>query len=191
MIKLLEAKKQFPPIKKDAWNPFYKSNYASLSNILDAIEPVLEKHGLYIRSVLRDNVLITQICELETGNVNLESCFNLPVLNDIQKIGSAITYARRYNLVAMLNLNIENDDDGNSIKEIPKLSVKKITDLIQPIKPEPISKECQNYINYINNADTLAKLKDVGTALASEPTLTKNDKDHLREIYKQKEKELK
>jgi len=186
MIKLLEAKKQFPPIKKDAWNPFYKSNYASLSNILDAIEPVLEKHGLYIRSVLRDNVLITQICELETGNVNLESCFNLPVLNDIQKIGSAITYARRYNLVAMLNLNIENDDDGNSTKETPKTEPKK-----EVKKPEPISKECQNYINYINNADTLQKLKDVGTALASEPTLTKNDKDHLREIYKQKEKELK
>jgi len=190
MKKLFEAKGEIPVIKKDANNPFFKSGYATLSNIIEVTEPILKKHGLMVTHVMQGNSLITQIWDGEKPI--LESSFLLPTNGDIQKIGSAITYAKRYNITAMLNLNIEDDDDGNAVKgTTPKLPVKKITDLIQPIKPEPISKECQNYINYINNADTLAKLKDVGTALASEPTLTKNDKDHLREIYKQKEKELK
>src|SRR5690349_16295644 len=131
MNKLFEAKKAFPEIKKDAENPFFKSKYASLGNILDVIEPVLETHGLYVRSLLDNNVLSTQICETATGNIVLESKFCLPAIADIQKIGSAITYARRYNLVAMLNLNIEEDDDGNSTK--PEVKT----------KPETISPECK------------------------------------------------
>jgi hypothetical protein len=133
--------------------------------------------------VVRDNCLITQICELETGNVNLESTFKLPELNDIQKIGSAITYARRYNLVAMLNLNIEDDDDGNATKPQPEKP--------KATKPEPISKECKAYIGYIENATTKKQLEDIATAIAGEENLTKNDKSHLREIYKTKEGTIK
>jgi len=182
MNKLFEAKKAFPVIKKDAWNPFYKSNYASLSNILDAIEPVLEKHGLYIRSILRDNVLITQICELETGNVNLESCFNLPVLSDIQKIGSAITYARRYNLVAMLNLNIENDDDGNATKETPKET--------KP-KPETITPEWKTAMALIEKTDSLGNLKIVYEQIKDSTKLTDTDKSFLNNIIKERKGKLK
>jgi len=187
MNKLFEAKKGFPVIKKDAWNPFYKSNYASLGNILDAIEPVLEKHGFYVRSVVRDNCLITQICELETGNTNLESTFKLPELNDIQKIGSAITYARRYNLVAMLNLNIEDDDDGNATKPEPK----KVEPPKTQTKPETITPECKTAMTLIEGAKDLAGLKIVYDNIKDSTKLTDTDKSFLNNIIKERKGKLK
>lgn len=178
MNSLFEAKKAFPEIKKDAVNPFFKSKYASLGNILDAIEPVLEKHGFYIRSLMESNTLTTQICLTSDGITILESKFKLPELADIQKIGSAITYARRYNLVAMLNLNIEEDDDGNATKAPSKAT-------------ETISKECKAYMGKINGAENKTDLKAIGAELAKDTKLTANDKDFLRNLYSEKDAKLK
>ena len=124
MKKLFDAKGEIPVIKKDANNPFFKSGYATLSNIIETVEPILKKHGLMITHVMQGNSLITQIWDGDKAI--LESSFLLPTNGDIQKIGSAITYAKRYNITAMLNLNIEDDDDGNGAK--PKQETKPETD---------------------------------------------------------------
>jgi len=190
MKKLFEAKKEIPVIKKDATNPFFKSGYATLSNIIEVVDPILAKHELYIYHNLQlvgdDSILATSIVDKEQGNGGITSFFKLPPNTDIQKIGSAITYAKRYNITALLNSNIEDDDDGNATKTAPSTAPPKA-----PSKPEPISKECKAYIDYISNATSKKQLADIATAIASEPKLTKNDKSHLREIYNQKEKEVK
>ena len=187
MKKLFEAKSEIPVIKKDANNPFFKSGYATLSAIIEATDPILAKHKLFITHALNDGRLVTALWDSETtGNQPvLTSIFTLPVNNDIQKIGSAITYAKRYNITAMLNLNIEDDDDGNAVK--PQAPVKNT----QAKKPEPISKECQQYIKYISEATTKKQLEDIGVALKDETKLTENDKSHLRELYKEKESKVK
>ena len=174
MKKLFEAKNEIPVIRKDAKNPFFKSGYATLSIIIETVDPILRKQGLFITHVMQGNSLLTQIWDGDKAL--LESRFDLPVNGDIQKIGSAITYAKRYNITAMLNLNIEDDDDGNGAKKT---------------EPELISKDCKAYMDKINNAADKTALKAIGGELAKDSKLSKNDKDFLRNLYAEKDSKLK
>lgn len=102
-------------VKKDATNPFFKSKYASLSNILDAILIPLEESGLSFSQLpTGENGLTTILMHGESGEY-LQSDYTMqPVKNDPQGKGSVITYQRRYALSAILGLNIDEDDDGNT-----------------------------------------------------------------------------
>jgi hypothetical protein len=101
-------------IKKDAKNPFFKSNYASLSNILDEITMPLIESGLVITQFPDENGLVSMLIHAESGEF-LSSNYQMPVAkqNDPQALGSSITYARRYAISSILSLNVE-DDDGNA-----------------------------------------------------------------------------
>jgi len=109
-------------IKKDAKNPFFKSTYASLANILDGIQSPLQESGLVFSQFPTDqNGLSTVLIHAESGEW-MESTYIMPVAkqNDPQAVGSAITYARRYALASILGLNIDEDDDGNAAAQKPK-----------------------------------------------------------------------
>jgi len=117
MNKLLEFQKKVGVIKKGSVNPFYKSKYADINGVLDEIKPILNELGLVLTQPLevRDgkNILATYL--KEDDKTLLESAIVLPENPDPQKIGSAITYYRRYSLQAMLSLEAE-DDDAESAK---------------------------------------------------------------------------
>jgi len=100
-------------IKKDAKNPFFKSSYASLSNILDAIKiPLAESDLSFSQHPMGENGMSTIL--MHKSGEWLGSHFTMkPVKNDPQGIGSCITYMRRYAIAAILGLNIDEDDDGN------------------------------------------------------------------------------
>jgi hypothetical protein len=100
-------------IKKDAKNPFFKSTYASLSNILDAIKiPLAESDLSFSQHPMGENGLSTIL--MHKSGEWIGSHFTMkPMKNDPQGIGSCITYMRRYALAAILGLNIDEDDDGN------------------------------------------------------------------------------
>ena len=113
---LLAAQTEFPGVKKDSTNPFFKSKYAGLDSILEVVLPILHKHDLFIiQSPITSGDRIgvkTSICH--TSGEKTEGEFTVALAkNDPQGAGSAITYARRYALVAMLGLNVEDDDDAN------------------------------------------------------------------------------
>ncbi len=102
-------------VKKDATNPFFKSKYASLSNILDVIDTPLQECGLaYSQFPTGEHGLSTILMHSESGEW-MESTYTMkPAKDDPQGIGSAITYQRRYALAAVLGLNIDDDDDANA-----------------------------------------------------------------------------
>ena len=100
-------------IKKDAKNPFFKSTYASLSNILDSIREPLEESGLVISQFPTSDYGLTTILMHESGEWMAAEYTMKPAKDDPQGRGSAITYARRYALASILSLNIDEDDDGN------------------------------------------------------------------------------
>lgn len=107
-------------ISKDAKNPFFKSSYASLSNILEQIQIPLAESGLvFTQFPVEDNKLSTILVHAESGEYLQGSYSITPVKSDPQSVGSAITYARRYALGAILGLNIDDDDDGNAASTPP------------------------------------------------------------------------
>lgn len=98
-------------------NPFFKSKYAPLSDILSIARPILSKHGLSIlQSPSGDgqNVTVTTLITHESGEwIESEPLTLKADKATAQGAGSAITYARRYALSAMLGISSEDDDDGN------------------------------------------------------------------------------
>ena len=101
-------------IKKDAKNPFFKSSYASLSNILEVIDIPLAESGLTFAQFPTDEHGLTTILMHGESGEWIESNYKMkPVKDDPQGVGSCITYQRRYALSAILGLNIDDDDDGN------------------------------------------------------------------------------
>jgi hypothetical protein len=110
-------------VGKESSNPFFKSKYASLANILDTIQKPLSECGLAISQFPDENALTTIILHADSGEW-MESSYVMPVAkqNDPQAMGSAMTYARRYALGSILNLNIDDDDDGEKAmgRQIPK-----------------------------------------------------------------------
>jgi hypothetical protein len=100
-------------IPKTDTNPFFKSKYAALPSILEAIQIPLAESDLSFTQLPDDEYLTTILIHTESGEYIQSSYKMSPKGNDPQSIGSAITYARRYALGAILGLNIDEDDDGN------------------------------------------------------------------------------
>ncbi len=114
---LIKAQKEFEPLIKSSTNPFFKSKYADLEACWDSVKIALHKNGLTIYSTTHvvdgRNVLDTFLVHESGESIHSEYLIT-PVKNDPQSEGSALTYARRYSLSALLTLCPENDDDGNS-----------------------------------------------------------------------------
>ena len=102
-------------VNKDAINPFFKSNYASLPNVLDIIKEPLKEAGLVFSQIpVGTDGLITIIIHTESGEY-MEGTYNMkPIKETPQERGSTITYQKRQSLTAMLGLNVDDDDDGNN-----------------------------------------------------------------------------
>lgn len=123
-VSLVKFNSEVTKIAKDAANPFFKNNYATLDTIIDAIRPILNKNGLSIMQFPTSDgelVYVTTYLLHESGEfMESDPLAMKPVKNDPQAIGSAITYARRYSLQAFLNLNTGEDDDGNIASQKPE-----------------------------------------------------------------------
>tara|TARA_B100000519_G_scaffold49276_1_gene39712 strand:+ start:158 stop:595 length:438 start_codon:yes stop_codon:yes gene_type:complete len=108
--KLYKVQREIGAISKDSTNPFYKSKYFDINSLIKQVTPILEKHKLLLLQPIKDGEQYSIIFDLDGGSV--ESSLKLPTDLDAQKIGSAITYYRRYTLQSLLGLQAE-DDDGN------------------------------------------------------------------------------
>lgn len=112
---LAKARAEFDAVTKNAKNPFFKSKYADLAEVLGAITPALSANGLVVVQPIEqtENGLLLRTQLYHVGGGVIESTFAIPDNKDIQKLGSSITYIRRYSLSALFGVAPE-DDDGNS-----------------------------------------------------------------------------
>ena len=99
-------------LQKDKDNPYFKSKYVDLNQILDEVKQKVSEAGFSMPQTVKDGQLHTELIWVETGDIFLSCDLPLVGATDMQKLGSAITYARRYSLLPMLQLQCE-DDDGN------------------------------------------------------------------------------
>ena len=117
------AKKEIGAISKDSKNPFFKSKYFDINQLLEHVEPILEEYGLLITQPIIDNKVYSIVWDIETGD-KLESGIELPALNDPQKLGSCITYYRRYTLSSLLAIQAEDDDANKASRPVKKQPIK-------------------------------------------------------------------
>lgn len=116
---LLNVQRQLLPAAKDATNPFTKSRYATLNSVMAASREALLENGIWLCQcpVPVDTPgaigLMTKLTHTESGQWQCSIAVVPLPKADPQGMGSAITYARRYALTAMLGLVTE-DDDGEA-----------------------------------------------------------------------------
>lgn len=113
----IKAKKTFGPVLKDKNNPAFRSKYADLGACLEAVEDALLENGiaLYQETSPDDTgVTVETILLHESGETIRSGKLHVPASKqDPQGYGSALTYARRYSLMAACGIAPE-DDDGNA-----------------------------------------------------------------------------
>ena len=140
---------------KDANNPFFKSKYVPLENVVEAITESASKNGLsftqFPSSDEDGNVTVGTLVMHSSGEwIEYDPIKMKPVKNDPLSIGSAITYAKRYALSAIFGITSDQDDDGNEATQTKKQQPKKVNDPV-------ISVEKANY--YLKEIATISAEK--------------------------------
>ena len=111
---LCAAQGEFGAVPKESQNPFFKSTYAALPDVVKHATPILTKHGLAISQFMSPGDTLTTYLLHQSGQFICYTAELHLVKDDPQAQGSAVTYARRYAYMAALGLVADNDDDGNA-----------------------------------------------------------------------------
>lgn len=118
---LAKAQAEMGKALKDSVNPAFRSKYADLGSVMDACLPALNRHGIaVIQPIISDEFgRFVQTVLIHESGETLECSVPLIVgKQDMQGLGSAITYGRRYGLMSMAGIAPE-DDDGNAAAAAP------------------------------------------------------------------------
>ena len=175
---LVKCQSQIKTALKDSKNPHFKSSYADLTSVMLACKDALAANDLAVLQLSRIHesgapVLVTRI--IHTSGEHIEGEFPLVCKdpNDPQKLGSAVTYARRYALSAALGITADDDDGQAAAGHTPAPALK------QQAKP------ASNSMADLFAAHKLAYPKAVED-LIGKPVAqwTENDKTTAREAIK-------
>lgn len=154
----------FPDIMgaiKDKTNPHFRSKYADLGNVIDAIKPALVQHGLWFIQTVHNVpgcAAVETIIMHSSGESLSCGVVSIPVNKlDAQGFGSALTYARRYSLSAAFGVAPEDDDGNEACKQTARMREKEITEV-------PDSRSCE-----VRKSQTLSP--EQLTALAEEVSI--------------------
>lgn len=113
---LVDAQAAMPRVEPDATNPHFRSKFVSLDHLIAEVRPVLNLHGISVTQWPTSGPDGQPMLETRLTHVSGETMSSvMPLLvgkNDMQGLGGAITYARRYMLAAALGISAEEDDDG-------------------------------------------------------------------------------
>jgi hypothetical protein len=110
--KLFELQSEVGAISKDMDNPFYKSKYFDVNKLIQHVQPLLQAHRLLLTQPIESGHVVSRVTCVDTLEA-ISSSLEIPHGIDPQKMGSAVTYLRRYTLQSLLALQAE-DDDGNT-----------------------------------------------------------------------------
>lgn len=133
--KLLAFQQLGITVEKDAANPFFKSRYTSLNEVLEKVKKPLNDAKIVIvqRSQVVDGIsgLLTELRDTEDDTWT-DSFIPFVGATDMQKLGGAISYARRYALISMLGLEDEDKDGEDTVSRAKSKGVNDQTE--EPFK---------------------------------------------------------
>ena len=143
----VKAQKAFGPALKSSSNPHFRSRYADLSACVEAVIDALNNNGIALMqqtSECADGVIVETVMIHESGETLSSGKLHVPATkHDAQGYGSALTYARRYSLMAACGIAPE-DDDGNAASKrpaAPAAPVPDITDHLSAIEATTTGEE--------------------------------------------------
>jgi len=123
---LYDARQEYQPLSKSGVNAYFKSNnkehrYSTLKDVEDAVEGALQSHDLHLRHQIvaiqteqgLGSILRTTLEHIPSGEF-MSSIIAMESTGGPQATGSQITYYRRYNILSLLNLEADDEDDGNA-----------------------------------------------------------------------------
>jgi len=168
---LTKAQSEITHAVDDGENPVFKSAFATLEGVIDAVKPVLNKNGIYYQQISHDcdngvsveTVFYGHDSFLSTGSVTIPAD-----KNTCQGYGSALTYAKRYSLSMAAGIGHQPDDDGNeaeknapkdkpqpvkSKKKVPTVKVKDSNNIKESVE---IAKNVTGTITAIGNVKDIA-----------------------------------
>lgn len=175
--KLFEFRKLTGKVVKSANNPFFKTKYSDLNSVIEATDPALEEVGLLWIDRIEGEVLIYEIIDHESGETIRGEVRLIMNKQDMQQLGSAITYARRYARMAACGLQAV-DDDGSmasgTVFATPK-QIKEINELILKTKSDAVK-----FLQYFH-VDSVKNLTKDAAIQAIKTLKLKGDKDGTNE----------
>jgi len=122
--KLFHVKSEMGTVSKDAKNPFFKSQYADLNSHLELIEPLLQKYGLVLLQPVvagqTTDSVSTIIFDKDSGQ-SVTSSISIQG-KDMQQLGAAVTYGRRFTLGALFGMQAVDDDGNYASGKVDKLT---------------------------------------------------------------------
>ena len=169
---------------KDAKNPFFKSNYADLKQVMQVFQTYYAPKGLAVAQLVSGKCLKTILMHTSGQSISSEGEIPIAKPNDPQAFGSALTYMRRYTLAAIIGC-YQTDDDAELAMgrtEAPKIDSKPITakPILTPKEPVKIVASVATKFVCIADGSKLVKVlgKDEGAGFSietgkSEPQATR------------------
>ena len=138
---LVKFRAEVKNASKDATNPFFKSKYADLASVIEAIREPMANSGLTYFQRTHESLEAPDAAIIETYIIHESGeslpggrVFVMPTKRDPQGFGSAMTYARRYSLITAVGIATE-DDDGNEASRVPVVNSQQKT-LRVPKEPD-------------------------------------------------------
>ena len=157
---LLAVQGEIGNATKSAANPFFKSKYADLNAVHDAVLPVMTKHGVQVQQSTgwdaEGRFLLSTV--LSVGDDAVTASWPLPTSGTPQEMGSALTYARRYTLQTIAGIGAE-DDDGNAASKRNVEPAKPNAKTSKMIKALQSITDRASLTNWGNAEDTKAAIK--------------------------------
>lgn len=124
---MVKAQKQIKHAIKDRENPHFKNQYATLESVIDASKDALLDQGIFVtQAVTKEDLLITRLQHTSGEYIESEMILRFDREN-MQGMGSSLTYARRYSLASMLNISQADDDGEENRQQLEKKPVEKKT----------------------------------------------------------------
>lgn len=185
--KFLTAQAEFPKLQKDGENPHFRSAFVTLDNILDKVVPVLNRNGIMmsqgVTTLKGEPALKTMLTD---GTDVIETTMLLMMKSaDPQGQGSAITYARRYSLMAILGLSAGEDDDGNSANEAENARQEQERQLYRELSPQTKPSAVTEFMQIIKDKGVGSKEEAVIILDIIEPNWKKLNTSGISRVKKE------
>lgn len=172
---LCAAQLQMTNAAKESDNPHFRSKYADLASVMNACMTALNKNGISVIQPFVETETSKAVCTkfLHPSGETLEC--SIPIIlgkQDMQGLGSAITYARRYGLMSLAGI-APDDDDGNAAASTGQRQLSWVETIIAEMKPDATDKE---------KAEEIARALKASWGRKNTETQLKNEWDRRSKI---------